>query len=375
MWTTSKSRRMRRKLLQTRCRAELRADVACWWRWWADLHHLQNLCPEYVEQLQNFVSIQAADVNRDESTEMTKHLSETQNIAAHSDAYRGDELCLQKLADKEGENSVSIQEAGVSHDEFKEEKKHFSEIKKMHKPLTEPWFTDFADAPKPPIEKCCDRVAAELQLICDNVQKILDGNFNPAVESAPSTATEQKAGYGKECDATNCDMIEAELQRICDKIQKLLDGNIISAVKTETETSAGNKEKAGYAKEYGSKGEEELRKTSDAMQFCETDETPGSELEVEIAEAENAAMKAAVSYCEAKRLYEANEPRLQLLRRERKTYGSDAQLCMLCPKVVYCFEPFDECCEFCYHEVKPVLDAELVDRKRGELHALLAADM
>ena len=271
----------------------------------------------------------------------------------------------------------------MNHDEFKEEKEHFSEIKNMHKPLTEPWITDFAVAPKPPIAKYCDRVEAELQLICDNVQKLLDDNFNPAVESAPSTGTEQKAGYAeescskvkRECDATNCDMIEAELQRICDKIQKLLDGNIISAVKTETETSAGNKEKAGYAKEFGSKGEEELRKTSDAMQFCETDEPPESELEVEIAEAKNEAMKAAVSYSEAKMLYEANEPRLQLLRRERKTYGSDAQLCMLCPKVVYCYEPFDECCEFCYHEVKPALDAELVDRKRGELHALLAADM
>ena len=95
----------------------------------------------------------------------------------------------------------------------------------------------------------------------------------------------------------------------------------------------------------------------------------------EIAEAKNEAMHAAVSYSKAKIVYEVDIPRLQMLRNERQQHGRDAQLCMLCPRIVYRYEAFDECCEFCYHEVKPVLDAELVKRKRDELHALLAADM
>merc|ERR1712032_148096 len=65
--------------------------------------------------------------------------------------------------------------------------------------------------------------------------------------------------------------------------------------------------------------------------------------------------------------------RLQLLRRERKVCGGEVQLCMLCPRPVYPHEPWDECCEFCYAEVRPVLDPELLNRKRCELHALLAA--
>ena len=78
---------------------------------------------------------------------------------------------------------------------------------------------------------------------------------------------------------------------------------------------------------------------------------------------------------EVKVANEADVPRLQLLRKERQHYGRDAQLCMLCPKIVYPKEAFDECCEFCHYEVKPVLEPELVKRKRDELHALIAADM
>merc|ERR1719330_2266047 len=50
-----------------------------------------------------------------------------------------DEPCLQKLADYEGKKFVSIQKADVKLDETEEEKKHFSKIKDMYKPLTDWW--------------------------------------------------------------------------------------------------------------------------------------------------------------------------------------------------------------------------------------------
>merc|ERR1711957_1117446 len=50
-----------------------------------------------------------------------------------------DEPCLQKLADYEGKKFVSIQKADVKLDETEEEKKRFSKIKDMYKPLTEWW--------------------------------------------------------------------------------------------------------------------------------------------------------------------------------------------------------------------------------------------
>merc|ERR1712217_252863 len=50
-----------------------------------------------------------------------------------------DEPCLQKLADYEGKKFVSIQKADVKLDETEEEKKKFSKIKDMYKPLTDWW--------------------------------------------------------------------------------------------------------------------------------------------------------------------------------------------------------------------------------------------
>merc|ERR1711870_53681 len=47
-----------------------------------------------------------------------------------------DEPCLQKLADYEGKKFVSIQKADVKLDETEEEKKKFSKMKDMYKPLT-----------------------------------------------------------------------------------------------------------------------------------------------------------------------------------------------------------------------------------------------
>merc|ERR1712066_956198 len=50
-----------------------------------------------------------------------------------------DEPCLQKLADYEGKKFVSIQKADVKLDETEEEKKRFTKIKDMYKPLTDWW--------------------------------------------------------------------------------------------------------------------------------------------------------------------------------------------------------------------------------------------
>merc|ERR1712139_310929 len=50
-----------------------------------------------------------------------------------------DEPCIQKLADYEGKKFVSIQKADVKLDESEEEKKRFSKVKDMYKPLTDWW--------------------------------------------------------------------------------------------------------------------------------------------------------------------------------------------------------------------------------------------
>merc|ERR1711972_731326 len=50
-----------------------------------------------------------------------------------------DEPCIQKLADYEGKKFVSIQKADVKLDESEEEKKKFSKMKDMYKPLTDWW--------------------------------------------------------------------------------------------------------------------------------------------------------------------------------------------------------------------------------------------
>merc|ERR1712066_1190458 len=50
-----------------------------------------------------------------------------------------DEPCIQKLADYEGKKFVSIQKADVKLDETEEEKKRFSKVKDLYKPLTDWW--------------------------------------------------------------------------------------------------------------------------------------------------------------------------------------------------------------------------------------------
>merc|ERR1712060_63284 len=56
-----------------------------------------------------------------------------------------DEPCLQKLADYEGKKFVSIQKADVKLDETEDEKKKFSKIKDMYKPLTDWWKEKLTD--------------------------------------------------------------------------------------------------------------------------------------------------------------------------------------------------------------------------------------
>merc|ERR1712127_1006030 len=59
-----------------------------------------------------------------------------------------DEPCIQKLADYEGKKFVSIQKADVKLDETEEEKKKFTKLKDMCKPLTDWWkekLTDLAE--------------------------------------------------------------------------------------------------------------------------------------------------------------------------------------------------------------------------------------
>merc|ERR1712012_239113 len=56
-----------------------------------------------------------------------------------------DEPCLQKLADYEGKKFVSIQKADVKLDETDDEKKKFSKLKDMYKPLTDWWKEKLTD--------------------------------------------------------------------------------------------------------------------------------------------------------------------------------------------------------------------------------------
>merc|ERR1712176_1359602 len=56
-----------------------------------------------------------------------------------------DEPCIQKLADYEGKKFVSIQKADVKLDETEDEKKRFTKVKDMYKPLTDWWKETLTD--------------------------------------------------------------------------------------------------------------------------------------------------------------------------------------------------------------------------------------
>merc|ERR1712203_534417 len=56
-----------------------------------------------------------------------------------------DEPCIQRLADYEGKKFVSIQKADVKLDETEAEKKKFTKMKDMYKPLTDWWKEKLTD--------------------------------------------------------------------------------------------------------------------------------------------------------------------------------------------------------------------------------------
>merc|ERR1711977_525931 len=59
-----------------------------------------------------------------------------------------DEPCIQRLADYEGKKFVSIQKADVKLDETEDEKKRFTKVKDMYKPLTDWWKEKLTDLTK-----------------------------------------------------------------------------------------------------------------------------------------------------------------------------------------------------------------------------------
>merc|ERR1712093_574530 len=76
-----------------------------------------------------------------------------------------DESCIQKLADYEGKKFVSIQKADVKVDETDDEKKRFSKLKDMYKPLTDWWKDKLSDLTEKGALKdgCEDRVRHHLE--------------------------------------------------------------------------------------------------------------------------------------------------------------------------------------------------------------------
>ena len=65
--------------------------------------------------------------------------------------------------------------------------------------------------------------------------------------------------------------------------------------------------------------------------------------------------------------------RLKLLRGYRAENGQAAQICLLCPKIVMRGEPYDTCCEYCFHEVLPLISPEKARTCRQDLEVLLTA--
>merc|ERR1711941_52164 len=85
---------------------------------------------ESLDEMQRAPSLQSFKKKDIEVLMLTDHL---------------DESCIQKLADYEGKKFVSIQKADVKLDETEEEKKRFSKLKDMYKPLTDWWKEKLTD--------------------------------------------------------------------------------------------------------------------------------------------------------------------------------------------------------------------------------------
>merc|ERR1712070_472321 len=93
-----------------------------------------------------------------------------------------DEPCIQKLADYEGKKFVSIQKADVKLDETEEEKKRFSKLKDMYKPLTDWWKEKLSDL-------------TEKGALKDTGVKIESVTISKRLTEAPLTVVTSQFGY------------------------------------------------------------------------------------------------------------------------------------------------------------------------------------
>merc|ERR1719160_1860455 len=93
-----------------------------------------------------------------------------------------DESCIQKLADYEGKKFVSIQKADVKLDETEEDKKRFSKLKDMYKPLTDWWKEKLSDL-------------TEKGALKDTGVKIESVTVSKRLTEAPLTVVTSQFGY------------------------------------------------------------------------------------------------------------------------------------------------------------------------------------
>merc|ERR1711959_160654 len=93
-----------------------------------------------------------------------------------------DESCVQKLADCEGKKFVSIQKADVKIDETEDEKKRFSKLKDMYKPLTDWWKDKLSDL-------------TEKGALKDTGVKIEAVTISKRLTEAPLTVVTSQFGY------------------------------------------------------------------------------------------------------------------------------------------------------------------------------------
>merc|ERR1712093_896671 len=93
-----------------------------------------------------------------------------------------DESCIQKLADYEGKKFVSIQKADVKIDESDDEKKRFSKLKDMYKPLTDWWKDKLSDL-------------TEKGALKDTGVKIESVTISKRLTEAPLTVVTSQFGY------------------------------------------------------------------------------------------------------------------------------------------------------------------------------------
>merc|ERR1712139_477460 len=93
-----------------------------------------------------------------------------------------DESCIQKLADYEGKKFVSIQKADVKIDETEDEKKRYSKLKDMYKPLTDWWKDKLSDL-------------TEKGALKDTGVKIEAVSVSKRLTEAPLTVVTSQFGY------------------------------------------------------------------------------------------------------------------------------------------------------------------------------------